>query len=162
MAEETPLGIRVEGHPSDVKGSIVPFATPRESQKLKDEMYKDFLLAKSQGEIALDYHFQSWVNRSLNMLREHRKRDILSEWEMGKIGKAEYDALEEMRVKMIEAIVHMDLSDLDAYGIQHLDLSKAAAATVESAPTNGRQKMTPEHRKNVVKFPGQDERMARG
>ena len=103
MAEQTPFGVNVTGHPTDVKGAVKP-PTAAEIKSLKEEMYQDFLTAKSGGEIALDYPFDKWVRRSLATLEGLRKADIETEYNMGRIGRAEYETLNEFRIKMIESI----------------------------------------------------------
>jgi len=150
MSETTPLGVSVSGNPGDVAGSVKSFVPPAEMRKLKEEMYSDFLLAKQKADVPLDYPFAKWVRRSLETLENRRKHDIRTEWEMGRIGKAEHDVLEEFRLKMVEAIRKMDVSDLDQYGIQHLN-PQALQMVQAGARVTEHVEQTPTYRPGVVK-----------
>jgi len=141
--ERLPDGRIIEGGHTDVKGSIN--ITISGIKELKQQMYQDFILAKQQGKINLEYTFESWLRDSMNMLRTVRQADIVTEYKLGKISKAEYDALEEMRQKMITAIIRMDINDLDKYGISQIDSSIATVRT-------GGGLLIPNYRKNTVKF----------
>jgi len=141
--EKLPDGRIITGGPTNVKGNVN--LNVSEIKALKEQMYQDFLLAKQEGKVTLEYTFDSWLRDSINMLRNVRQADIVTEYKLGKISKSEYDALEEMRVKMISAIIRMDIRDLDKYGIQHLDPSIATVRT-------GGGLLLPDYRKNKVKF----------
>ncbi len=133
-------GREVEGGATNVRGSIA--LTPNELRLIKKQMYVDFLNAKQEGKIGLSYTFDSWLRDSCNTLRTLRKYDIETEHKLGKISKAEFDALEEMRVKM-------DISDLDKYGIQHINPS--FSQMVNNSAIDNRL-LVPQHRKNIIKF----------
>ena len=153
MGERRSDGRIITGAPTDVKGEV-PFVTKEGKARLKDEMYQDFLLHKSKGDIAMDYRFDTWCNRAKHVLETIRKQHLKAEFEMGKIGRAESAALEEMRLKMIEAIKEFDFTTHDMYGIQHLDLSlKDAEMRVQETDEVLRKKevLTPTHRPGVVK-----------
>lgn len=156
MGERLKDGRVITGAPTDVKGAI-PFVGKEGRKTLKDQMYQDFLLSKSKGEVDLQYRFDTWCNRALGVLKTIRKRDLLAEKDMGKLGISEFEALEDMRLRMIEAITTFDYADshYDMYGIQHLDMSLADAEfsvqqTDKVIP--GKDKiLTPTHRPGVVK-----------
>jgi len=140
--ERLPDGRIIEGGPSNVRGKVT---LSREELKIvKSNMYRDFLLAKKGGQISLSYTFDLWLRDSMNMLRGVRQADIKTELMLGKVSQAEFDALDEMRLKMISAILQMDISDMDKYGIQYIDPS---ATEMKKA-----QVLVPEYRKNKVRF----------
>jgi len=144
MAKEfLPDGRVIEGGSTDVKGRIT--LNKNEIDGVKAQMYQDFLTAKQEGKIGLGYNFDSWLRDSCNTLRSLRKADIETEYKLGKISKAEFDALDEMRVKMISAIIQMDVSDLDKYGIKFINSSVATVVA-------GNDLLIPSHRKDVIKF----------
>ena len=150
MAKEfLPDGRVVEGGSTDVKGRVT--LNPNELDGLKAQMYKDFLTAKQEGKIGLSYTFDSWLRDSCNTLRSLRKADLETEYKLGKISKAEFDALDEMRVKMISAIIQMDVSGLDKYGIQYIDPTFAQIAAGRASTLDNRL-LIPSHRKDVIKF----------
>jgi hypothetical protein len=150
MAKEfLPDGRVVEGGSTDVKGSIV--LNRNEIDGLKAQMYKDFLTAKQEGKIGLGYTFDSWLRDSCNTLRSLRKADLETEYKLGRISKAEFDALDEMRIKMISAIIQMDVAGLDKYGVQYIDPTFAQMAAGRASPLDDRL-LIPNHRKDVIKF----------
>lgn len=147
--EKLPDGRIIEGGPTDIKGKIT--ITVNELKTIKKQMYADFLDAKQQGKIELGYTFDSWLRDSINTLRTLRKADIETEWRLGKISKAEFDALEEMRCKMISAILQMNISDLDKYGVQHIDPTVSQMLSAQGQPLDSRL-LIPTRRKNMIKF----------
>jgi hypothetical protein len=150
MSRETlPDGRVVTGGPTDVKGKIT--LSQRELKEIKETMYKDFLGAKQEGKIALSYSFDTWMRDSYNTLRTLRKADIDTEHRLGKISKLEHAALNELREKMMIAIMQMDTSGLDKYGVQYIDSNIAKVAASQGDSTDDRL-LIPNHRKNIVKF----------
>ena len=150
MAKEfLPDGRVIEGGSTDVKGRII--LSRNEIDGLKAEMYKDFLTAKQEGKIGLGYTFDSWLRDSINTLSSLRKADLETEYKLGKISKAEFDALDEMRIKMISAIMQMSVADLDKYGVQFIDPTFAQIAAGRAAALDNRL-LIPKHRKDVIKF----------
>ena len=150
MSRETlPDGRVIVGGPTDVKARIT--LTSRELKEIKENMYKDFLGAKQEGKIALSYSFDTWIRDSYNTLKTLRKADIDTEHRLGKISKSEHTALNELREKMMVAIIRMDISGLDKYGVQYIDSNIAKVAATQGDPTDNRL-LIPNHRKNVIKF----------
>lgn len=150
MAKEfLPDGRVVEGGSTNVTGKVS--LNRYEIDGLKAEMYKDFLTAKQEGKIGLGYTFDSWLRDSCNTLRSLRKADLETEYKLGKISKAEFDALDEMRVKMISAIIQMDVTSLDKYGVQFIDPTFAQIAAGRASALDDRL-LIPSHRKDVIKF----------
>ena len=150
MSKETlPDGRVIVGGPTDVKARIT--LSPRELKEIKDNMYKDFLTAKQEGKIALSYSFETWMRDSYRTLQSLRKADIDTEHRLGKISKSEHMALNELREKMMAAIIQMDISGLDKYGVQYIDSNVARVAATHGDPTDNRL-LIPSHRKNVIKF----------
>lgn len=145
MSKETlPDGRIVVGGPTDVKSKVT--LSRAEIDKIKHTMYQDFLLAKQQGQIVLGYSFDNWLRDSYRVLTGgHRKADLDTEHKLGKISKAEHDALDELRIKTATAINQMDTRDLDKYGIQYLEHSQAVSVGDKTL-------QIPTHRKDMIKF----------
>jgi len=150
--EVLPDGRIVTGMPTNVNADVR--LTPHELKETKRQMYHDFLEAKQKGQIDLGYTFDSWLRNSLDTLRTIRKADIDTEYKLGKIGKLEHDALEEMRVKLISAILRMDTMDLDKYGVQYIDPTTAQLLQQQDSPVSqvDNRLLIPQHRKGKVKF----------
>jgi len=149
MSEKLSDGRTIVGGPTDVKGKTT--LSIEELKLIKNNMYRDFLTAKQEGKIALGYSFESWLRDSLNTLRTLRKADIDTEHRIGKISTAEYDALDEMRQKLISAILQMDISELDKYGVQFIDPTIAQVIASQQQPLDSRL-LIPNHRKDLIKF----------
>jgi hypothetical protein len=143
MGERLPDGRVVTGGPTDVKGKVT--LTANEKKELKQQMYQDFLSAKQTGKINLEYTFDSWIRDSMEMLKGARKAEIETQRRVGTLSEAEYKALNEVRENMISAIIQMDFSEFDKYGIQFIDPSSATVRTGDGL-------LLPSHRKDVVKF----------
>lgn len=152
MSETTPLGVTVVGAPTDVGAAAVIPGT----REVLENIYNDFLDAKQKKEIALEVKFDTWIRDSLNMLKGHRQQEIRQQYEMGQIGRAEFEALEEFRVKLVKCLERCDPSfwDFDQYGIQYISVadhslfkervgkSQGATAThrdirIKTGPENG-------------------------
>lgn len=120
MAEITPLGVKVEGTPTDVRASAVVPGT----REVLENIYNDFLDAKQKGELALDATFDGWIASSLKMLKGHRMQEIKDQYSIGQIGRAEYEALEEFRVKLITVLERAEprFWGFDNYGIQYVQV----------------------------------------
>jgi hypothetical protein len=118
MAEITPSGVIVTGAPTDVRANAQLPGT----RDVLENIYNDFLDAKQQGKVELGLTFDTWIRNSIEMLEQHRKREIFEQFSMGQIGKAEYEALEEYRAKLVVLLKKSDPSfwDFDQYGIQYI------------------------------------------
>jgi hypothetical protein len=151
MSKETLKdGRTIEGGPTNVRGGVT--VTKAGIKTLKIKMYTEFLQAKQDGKIGLSYTFDEWLKSSVDTLRTLRKYDIDTEMNLGKISRAEHDALDEIRVKMITAIIQMDVSELDKYGVQYIDSTAAKIAAGSSASVLDNRLLIPTHRKDVIKF----------
>lgn len=118
MAETTPLGIKVTDALTDVKASAAIPGT----REVLENAYNDFLDAKQKNEIGLDMTFDTWVGMSIRMLKGHRAQEIRQQYEMGQIGRAEYDALDEVRKKLVTCLERSTPSSwgFDQYGVQYI------------------------------------------
>jgi len=148
--ETTPDGRVIEGVSTNVKGTIR--LNENELNGIKAQIYKDFLEAKQSGKIGLAYTFDSWIRDSLNTLRTLRRADLETEFRLGKIAKVEFDALDELRTKMISGIIKMDISDLDKYGVQYIDPTVAQVVAGQSSSRLDNRLLIPNHRKDVIKI----------
>jgi hypothetical protein len=119
MAEITPSGIIVTGAPTNVRASAQPPGT----RDVLENMYNDFLDSKQQGKIKLEVSFDTWIRNSVEMLEQHRRQELFEQFSMGQIGKAEYEALEEYRSKLVVMLKKSDASlwGFDQYGIQYIE-----------------------------------------
>lgn len=122
MAEITPLGIRVDGAPTDVKAS----ASIPGTREVLENSYNDFLDAKFKQEISLDLTFDSWIGMSVRMLKGHRMAEIRDQYSIGQIGRAEYEALDEVRKKLITCLERAEPRSwgFDQYGIQYVPIEQ--------------------------------------
>lgn len=118
MGERVPDGRVIEGHPTDVKAAAVIPGT----RDVLENIYNDFLDAKQKEEIPLDRSFDSWIRASVDMLKRHRKQELREQWEIGSIGRAEYEALEEYREKLTRTLESCNPSGwgFDQFGIQYI------------------------------------------
>jgi hypothetical protein len=59
---------------------------------------------------------------SVRMLKFHRAQELRDQWMIGQLGRAEYDALEEYRKKMIVILERAEPRSwgFDQYGIQYI------------------------------------------
>jgi len=128
MAEITPLGVVVQDAKTDVKASVaVPHA-----REMLEISYNDFLDAKLKDTlepgkgIGLDMKFDTWIGMSVRMLKHHRASELRQQWEIGQIGLAEFEALEEVRKKLLYVLEHADPSHygFDQYGIQYVPVAQ--------------------------------------
>lgn len=122
MAEITPSGIIVTGAPTDVKASAVVPGT----REVLENIYNDFLDAKQKGDISLECTFDTWIRNSIDMLKNHRAREIQEQHVMGQIGRAEFEALDEYRKKLVAVLEKCDPRTwgFDQYGIQYIQQSE--------------------------------------
>lgn len=155
MAEITPLGVVVEDAKTDVKSSAeVPLA-----REMLEIAYNDFLDAKLQGTlepgkgVGLDMKFDTWIGMSVRMLRNHRQNEIRQQYDMGQIGRAEYEALEEVRKKLIVVYERADphMYGFDQYGIQYVPV---AHRDEYKAKVGANEVLTPSHRDIKIKSGG--------
>jgi hypothetical protein len=118
MAELTPLGVVVTDARTDVRGAVSVPGT----REVLENWYNDFLDHKQKGEVALDLTFDAFIGMSINMLKNHRAQELREQWGMGQIGRAEYDALEEYRKKLIVLAERADANSygFDQYGVQYI------------------------------------------
>jgi hypothetical protein len=152
MAEITPLGVVVQDAKTDVKASAeVPHA-----REMLEISYNDFLDAKLRDTlepgkgIGMDMKFDTWIGMSVRMLKHHRATELRQQWEMGQIGLAEYEALEEVRKKLLYVLEHAtpSLYGFDQYGIQYVPVADRA----EYKKKIGKDEMlTPSHRDIKIK-----------
>ena len=142
--EVTPSGLIVQGQPLNVNARVTQLSV----DTMKRIMYNDFLDAKELAQIPMDYTFDEWVRDSLTCLVHRRRQDVQEDFMMGKLSRAERDALEELRIKMIEVVSLMDTSDLDKYGVQWVDQSARQYAFMSKGI------LTPLSRHDVVKPAG--------
>lgn len=152
MAEITPLGVVVQDAKTDVKASAeVPHA--REMLELS---YNDFLDAKLKDTlepgkgIGMDMTFDTWIGMSVRMLRNHRQNELREQYNIGQIGRAEYEALEEVRKKLLYVLEHAtpSLYGFDQYGIQYVPVAERA----EYKKKIGKDEvLTPSHRDIKIK-----------
>lgn len=151
MSKETlPDGREIEGVSTNVRGSIR--LNENELNGIKIQMYKDFLEAKQSGKIGLAYTFDEWLRDSINTLKTLRVADLETEYRLGKIAKIEFDALNELRLKMITCIITMYTGDLDKYGVQYIDPTVAQVAAGQSTARLDNRLLIPTHRKDVIKI----------
>ena len=142
--ETLPDGRIIHGQPTNIRAPKPEINV----KELKEQMYADFLDAKEMGKIPLMYKFDNWIRDSLKCLREWRKVQIQKDWEAGILSVAGRNYLEEMRVKMIEVIQIMNVSDKDQYGIQYVDASARNYSFTDGGI------LVPTHRTGVVKPSG--------
>ena len=145
MPETLKDGRVIHGGPSDVKGRTS--LTAAEKKTLKMQMYNDFLTAKGAGQISLGATFDTWLRNAAEMLRTRRKKELDDDLNVGRISQAEHSALNELRENTLNAIITMDCSELDKFGVQFVNPESM------SDPVNtGDELLLPNHRKNKVKF----------
>ncbi len=146
MAEITPLGVVIEDAKTDVKAAAgIP-----NSREVLENSYNDFLDAKFKKDIALDLTFDAWIGMSIRMLKGHRMGEIKDQYEIGQIGRAEYEALEEVRKKLIAVLEKSDARHygFDQYGIQYVPIEHRA----EYREKIGKDELlTPSHRDVKIK-----------
>lgn len=152
MAEITPLGVVIDDAKTDVKASAaIPHA--REMLELS---YNDFLDAKLQNSlnpkngIAMEMTFDTWIGMSVRMLKNHRQIELRQQYEMGQIGRAEFEALEEVRKKLIFVLERAEprMYGFDQYGVQYVPIAQRE----EYKKKVGKDEvLTPSHRDVKIK-----------
>lgn len=152
MAETTPMGIVVKDAKTDVKA---PVAIPH-AREMLEISYNDFLDAKLQNTldpkkgIGMDMTFDTWIGMSVRMLKTHRQAELRQQYEIGQIGRAEFEALEEVRKKLIFVMERAEprLYGFDQYGIQYVPIAQRA----EYKQKIGKDEvLTPSHRDVRIK-----------
>jgi len=155
MAEITPLGVVVEDAKTDVKSSAeVPHA-----REMLEISYNDFLDAKFQNTmdpkkgIAMEMKFDTWLGMSVRTLKERRLVELRQQYEMGQIGRAEFEAMEEVRKKLIVVLERADphMYGFDQYGIQYVPIAHRDEYK-QKVGTN--EVLTPSHRDIKIKTGG--------
>ena len=150
MAEITPSGIIVTGAPTDVKATVQVPGT----RDVLENMYNDFLDAKQLGPdnhgISLDCTFDTWIRNSIDMLKNHRAREIHEQFSMGQIGKAEFEALDEYRKKLLTLLERCDPRTwgFDQYGVQYIQPSQRHLLKDR---VGSNEVVTPDHRPVQIK-----------
>lgn len=147
MAETTPLGVIVTDAKTDFKGSPEPPGT-REALEI---VYNDFLDAKQKNEVELDLTFDAWIGMSVRMLKGHRAQDMREQYLMGQVSRAEYEATEEYRKKLVVILERAEPRSwgFDQYGIQYIQTDRRH----EFREKIGKQEdvLTPSHRDIHIK-----------
>ncbi len=124
MAETTPLGVVIQDAKTDVKASVqVP-----NTREMLEISYNDFLDAKLKETlepgkgIGMDMTFDTWIGMSVRKMKYDRSKELRDQYDIGQIGRAEYEAMEEVRKKMIYIMERAEprLYGFDQYGIQYV------------------------------------------
>lgn len=146
MAEITPLGVVVADAKTDVKASAEIPGT----REVLENSYNDFLDAKFKKQVALDLTFDAWIGMSVRMLKGHRMGEIKDQYEIGQIGRAEFEALEEVRKKLIAVLERCEprLYDFDQYGIQYVPIENRQDYKARIGKS---ELLTPSHRDVKIK-----------
>lgn len=153
MAEITPMGVVVQDAKTDVKAGSIAVPHTRE---VLENLYNDFLDAKLKDTlepgkgIGMDMKFDTWIGMSVRMLKHHRAAELKQQWEIGQIGRAEYEALEEYRKKLLYVLEHTEpsLYGFDQYGIQYIPIAERAEFKKKIGPN---EMLTPSHRDVKIK-----------
>jgi hypothetical protein len=155
MAETTPMGVVVEDAKTDVKSSAEVPGT----RAMLEIAYNDFLDAKlletvepGKG-ISMETTFDTWLGMAVRMLRNHRQAEIRRDYEMGQIGRAEYEALEEVRKKLLVVYERAEPRSygFDQYGVQYVPVAHREEYKAKIGPN---EVLTPSHRDVKIKTGG--------
>jgi hypothetical protein len=83
-------------------------------------------------------------------MESRRKEEIFQQYSMGQLGKAEYEALEEYRVKLIALLKKCDPSyyNFDQFGIQYIQADQRHLFKERVGP---QELLVPDHRPVHIK-----------
>jgi hypothetical protein len=98
----------------------------------------------------MEMTFDTWIGMSVRMLKHHREAELRQQWEMGQIGRAEYEAMEEYRKKLLYVLERAEpkLYGFDQYGIQYIPIAERAEFKKK---IGSNEVLTPSHRDVKIK-----------